>query len=97
MRSLDEIPDPLDRVIAALPCWRHFLNFTGELDRGLEEVFGWFKKREQPARIATRIARHGLLEQIERDDAPPGETEKMVVNPAAMLACRDQRGNRCAC
>jgi hypothetical protein len=61
MRSLDDIPDPLDRVIAALPCWRHFL-------------FGWFKKREQPA----RIARQGSLEQIERDDAPPGETEKMM-------------------
>ena len=41
-------------------------------------MFGWFKKREQPARIARRIARHGSLEQIERDDAPPGETEKMV-------------------
>ena len=41
-------------------------------------MFGWFKKREQPARIARRIARQGSLEQIERDDAPPGETEKMV-------------------
>jgi len=45
-------------------------------------MFGWFKKREQPARIATRIAtriaRSGSLEEIERDDAPPGETEKMV-------------------
>ncbi len=41
-------------------------------------MFGWFKKREQPARIARRIARHGSLEQIERDNAPPGETEKMV-------------------
>src|SRR5215471_14197943 len=45
-------------------------------------MFGWFKKREQPARIATRIAtriaRPGSLEQIERGDAPPGETEKMV-------------------
>jgi hypothetical protein len=61
MRTLHDIPDPLDRVIAALPCWRHFL-------------FGWFKKREQPA----RIARQGSLEQIERDDAPPGETEKMM-------------------
>jgi len=40
--------------------------------------FGWFKKRDQPARIAKRIARHGSLEQIERDDAPPGEIEKMV-------------------
>src|SRR5215467_12994787 len=45
-------------------------------------MFGWFKKREQPARIATRIAtriaRSGSLEEIERDNAPPGETEKMV-------------------
>ena len=41
-------------------------------------MFGWFKKREQSARIAGRIARHGLLEQIERDNAPPGEAEKMV-------------------
>jgi hypothetical protein len=45
-------------------------------------MFGWFKKREQPARIATRtatrIAGSGSLEEIERDDAPPGETEKMV-------------------
>jgi len=45
-------------------------------------MFGWFKKREQPARIANRIAkriaRHGSLEEIERSDAPPGETEKMV-------------------
>ena len=45
-------------------------------------MFGWFKKREQPARIATRIAtriaRYGSLEEIERDGAPPGETEKMV-------------------
>jgi hypothetical protein len=41
-------------------------------------MFGWFKKREQPARIARRIARQGSLEQIERDDAPPGETEKMM-------------------
>jgi hypothetical protein len=48
-----------------------------KFSRGLR-MFGWFKKREQPARIARRIARHGSLEQIERDDAPPGETEKMV-------------------
>jgi hypothetical protein len=41
-------------------------------------MFGWFKKREQPARIATRIARYGSLEEIERYDAPPGETEKMA-------------------
>jgi hypothetical protein len=41
-------------------------------------MFGWFKKREQPARIARRIASHRSLEQIERNDAPPGETEKMV-------------------
>ena len=39
-------------------------------------MFGWFKKR--PVRTAKRIARHGSLEQIERDDAPPGETEKLV-------------------
>jgi hypothetical protein len=75
MRSLDDIPDPLDRVIAALPGWRHFLtlpvSWTGRL-----RTFGWFKK--QPARIAKRIARHGSLDQIERDEAPPGETEKMM-------------------
>jgi hypothetical protein len=41
-------------------------------------MFGWFKKREQPAPIAKRIARYGSLEQIERVDAPPGETQKMV-------------------
>jgi hypothetical protein len=41
-------------------------------------MFGWFKKREQPGRIAERIARYGSLEQIEQDDAPPGETQKMV-------------------
>jgi len=41
-------------------------------------MFGWFRKRGQPARIAKPIARYGSLEQIERDDAPPGETEKMV-------------------
>jgi hypothetical protein len=41
-------------------------------------MFGWFKKREQPAGIATRSARYGLLEEIERYDAPPGETEKMA-------------------
>jgi hypothetical protein len=41
-------------------------------------MFGWFKKREQPARIATRIARYESLEEIERDDAPLGETDKMV-------------------
>jgi len=75
MRSLDDIPDPLDRVIAALPRWRLALSvrWTGSLRR-----FGWFKKRGQPARIAKRVARHGSLEEIERDDAPPGETEKMV-------------------
>ena len=39
-------------------------------------MFAWFKK--QPVRTAKRIARHGSLEQIERDDAPPGETEKLV-------------------
>ena len=36
--------------------------------------FGWFKKRDQPA----PSPRYGSLEQIERDDAPPGETEKMA-------------------
>src|SRR5215475_7035131 len=49
-------------------------------------MFSWFKKREQPARIAryrsfeapTRIAGYGSLEEIEQDDAPPGETEKLV-------------------
>jgi hypothetical protein len=49
-------------------------------------MFGWFKKREQPARVAryqsleapTRIAGYGSLEAIEQDDAPPGETETMV-------------------
>jgi hypothetical protein len=41
-------------------------------------MFGWFKKREQPARIAKRIASYGSLERIERDDAPLGETQKMV-------------------
>ena len=41
-------------------------------------MFGWFRKREQPARIAKPIARYGSLEQIEQDDAPPGETEKIV-------------------
>jgi hypothetical protein len=72
MRSLDDIPDPLDRVIAALPCWSFLtlsVRWTGSLRR-----FGWFKKRDQPA----PGARHGSLEQIVRDDAPPGETEKMV-------------------
>ena len=39
-------------------------------------MFGWFKK--QPVPTAKRIARQGSLEQIERDDAPPGETEKLV-------------------
>jgi hypothetical protein len=77
MRSLDDIPDPLDRVIAALPCWRHFLTLWVRWTGGLRR-FGWFKRRRQPARIGRRIARHGSLEQIERDDAPPGETEKMV-------------------
>ena len=77
MRSLDDIPDPLDRVIAVLPCWRHFLTLSVRWTGGLR-MFGWFKKQEQPARIAKRIARHGSLEQIERDDAPPGETEKLV-------------------
>ena len=73
MRSLDDIPDPLDRVIAASPSWRHFLalsvRWTGSWRR-----LGWLKKRDQPA----SSARHGSLEQIVRDDAPPGETEKMV-------------------
>jgi hypothetical protein len=49
-------------------------------------MFGWFKKREHPTRIArygsveapTRIAAYGSLEEIERDNAPPGETERMV-------------------
>src|SRR5215510_14027220 len=41
-------------------------------------MFGWFRKREQPARIARRIARYGSLDEIERHDAPPGETEKLV-------------------
>jgi len=49
-------------------------------------MFGWFKKREQRPRIArygsfeapTRIAGYGSLEEIEQDDAPPGETEKLV-------------------
>jgi hypothetical protein len=72
MRSLHDIPDPFDRVIAALP-WRHFLalsvRWTGRLRR-----FGWVKKRDQPV----SSARHGSREQIVRDDAPPGETEKMV-------------------
>jgi hypothetical protein len=75
MRSLDDIPDPLDRVIAALPCWRHFLTLSVRWTGGLRS-FGWFKK--QPVRIARRTVRHGSLEQIERDDAPPGETEKIV-------------------
>jgi hypothetical protein len=48
-----------------------------KFSRGLR-MFGWFKKREQPARIARRIASHRSLELIERNDAPPGETEKMV-------------------
>jgi hypothetical protein len=77
MRSLDDIPDPLDRVIAALPSWRHFLTQSTRWTEGLR-MFGWFKKREQPAPSARRIAGHGTLEQIERDDAPPGEIEKMV-------------------
>ena len=75
MRSLDDIPDPLDRVIAAFPCWRHFLTLSVRWTEGLR-IFGRFKK--QPVRTAKRIARHGSLEQIERDDAPPGETEKLV-------------------
>jgi hypothetical protein len=75
MRSLDDIPDPLDRVIAALPCWRHFLTLSVRWTEGLR-MFGWFKK--QPVRIEKRTARHGSLEQIERDDAPLGETEKMA-------------------
>ena len=49
-------------------------------------MFGWFKKREQPARIAkygspeapTRSAGYGSLEEIEQDNAPPGERERMV-------------------
>ena len=73
MRSLDDIPDPLDRVIAALPSWRHFLTlsvrWTGRLRR-----FGWVKKRDRPASSARRES----LEQIVRDDAPTGETEKMA-------------------
>jgi hypothetical protein len=73
MRSLDDIPDPLDRVIAALPRWRHFLTLSLEWTGGLRR-FGWFKKRDE----STPSARHGSLEQIVRDDAPPGETEKMV-------------------
>jgi hypothetical protein len=64
MRSLDHIPDPLDRVIAALS-----VRWTGGLRR-----FGWFKKRDQPA----PSARRGSLDQIVRDDAPAGETEKMA-------------------
>ena len=36
--------------------------------------FGWLKKRDPPA----PSPRYGSLEQIERDDAPPGETEKMA-------------------
>ena len=36
------------------------------------------QKARAAARIAKRIARYVSLEQIERDDAPPGETEKMV-------------------
>lgn len=45
-------------------------------------MLGWFKKQEQPARLAQRIAKriasYGSLEQIERADAPPGETAKMA-------------------
>jgi hypothetical protein len=41
-------------------------------------MFGWFKRREQPARIAKQIATHGTLAQIERDGAPPGEAATMV-------------------
>jgi hypothetical protein len=41
-------------------------------------MFNWFNRREQPARIAKRIARHGSLEEIERYGAPPGEIEKMA-------------------
>jgi hypothetical protein len=74
MRSLDDIPDPLDRVIAALPCWRHCLTLSVRWTGGLR-MFGWFKK--QPVRTAKRIA-HGSLEQFVRHDAPSGETEKMV-------------------
>jgi hypothetical protein len=77
MRFLDDIPDPLDRVIAALPCWRHFLTLSVRWTGGLRR-FGWFKKRDQPAPRARRIAGHGSLEQIVRDDAPPGETATMV-------------------
>jgi len=73
MRSLDNIPDPLDRVIAALPCWRHLLALSAKWAGGVR-CFGWLKKRDQPA----PSARHGSIEQIVRDDAPPGETEKMV-------------------
>src|SRR5882672_2430391 len=75
MRSLDEIPDPLDRVIAALPCWRDFLTLPVSWSGGFR-MFGWCRK--QPARIAKRIARHGSPDQIERDEVPPGETEKMM-------------------
>src|SRR5215813_10855755 len=73
MRSLDDIPDPLDRVIAALPCWRHFLTLSVRWTGGLRR-FGWFKKRDQSAPSARRRS----LEQIVRDHAPPGETENMV-------------------
>jgi hypothetical protein len=74
MRTLHDIPDPLDRLIAALPCWKYFLTLSAGWTGGLRR-FGWFKKRNQPTPIS---ARHGSLEQIVRDDAPPGETEKMV-------------------
>jgi hypothetical protein len=73
MRSLNDIPDPLDRVIAALPRWRHFLTLSMGWTGGLRRL-GWFKMRDQPA----SSAKHGSLKQIVRDDAPPGETEKMV-------------------
>jgi hypothetical protein len=74
MRSLHDIRDPLDRVIAALPCWRHFLTLLVGWTGGLRR-FGWFKKRNQPTPTS---AAHGSLEQIVRDDVPPEEAEKMV-------------------
>jgi hypothetical protein len=75
MRSIHDIPDPLDRVIAALPCWRHVLALSVGWTGGLRR-FGWFKKRKQPTPIS---AGRGSLERIVlRGDAPPGETETMV-------------------
>jgi hypothetical protein len=74
MRTLHDIPDPLDRLIAALPCWRHLLTLSVGWTRGLGR-FGWFKQRNQP--IPTNQGTDHLT-QIVRDDAPPAETEKMV-------------------